>query len=90
MSRKDGWYWVNDGTDWVLREYSTGGWDVEDEDVCFLYARKDVGDDYWEGIDERCVNRLPNVDELAQIIREIDGQHTMGAGVLAEKILERL
>lgn len=28
------------------------------------------------------------VDELAQFIRQIDGNHTMGAGALAERIVE--
>ena len=30
---------------------------------------------------------MPNVDELAQIIRKVDGSHTLGAGSLAEAIL---
>ena len=33
---------------------------------------------------------LPSVDELAQIIREVDGDHSLGAGALAESILARL
>lgn len=32
----------------------------------------------------------PDVDELAQIIRKVDGSHTLGAGSLAEAILEEL
>ena len=32
----------------------------------------------------------PTVDELAQIIREVDGNHQLGAGRLAEAILARL
>lgn len=36
------------------------------------------------------VRRLPSVDELAQIIREEDGSHSLGAGALAERILARL
>lgn len=33
---------------------------------------------------------LPQVDELAQFIRQIDGDHRMGAGALAEHICEWL
>lgn len=31
---------------------------------------------------------LNEIDELAQFIRGIDGKHNMGAGALAEKIIE--
>jgi len=31
-----------------------------------------------------------SVDELAAIIREVDGNHDLGTGALAEAILERL
>lgn len=31
-----------------------------------------------------------DVDDLAQIIREVDGNHDLGAGELAEAILDRL
>ena len=33
---------------------------------------------------------VPDVDALAQFIREIDGAHRLGAGVLAERIVEWL
>lgn len=33
---------------------------------------------------------VPDVDELAQIIRKVDGPHTLGAGSLAEAILEEV
>ena len=33
---------------------------------------------------------VPAVDALAQFIREIDGAHRLGAGVLAERIVEWL
>lgn len=33
---------------------------------------------------------MPNVDELAKIIRKVDGSHTLGAGSLAEAILEEV
>lgn len=33
---------------------------------------------------------IPDVDELAQIIRKVDGSHALGAGSLAEAILEEL
>jgi len=33
---------------------------------------------------------VPDVDALAQFIREIDGKHQMGAGVMAERIVEWL
>ena len=33
---------------------------------------------------------VPDVDALAQFIREIDGAHQLGAGVLAERIVEWL
>jgi hypothetical protein len=32
----------------------------------------------------------PTVDELAQIIRTVDGNHSLGAGELAERILSAL
>lgn len=32
--------------------------------------------------------KFPSVDDLAQAIRRIDGNHSLGAGVLAEKIIE--
>jgi hypothetical protein len=31
-----------------------------------------------------------SIDELSQIIRKVDGNHSLGAGALAEKILEEL
>ena len=31
-----------------------------------------------------------NVDDLAQIIRQVDGNHDLGAGALAEAIIDRL
>ena len=33
---------------------------------------------------------VPDVDALAQFIREIDGKHQLGAGALAERIVEWL
>ena len=33
---------------------------------------------------------MPDVDELAQIIRKVDGSHNLGAGSLAEAILEEV
>ena len=33
---------------------------------------------------------MPDVDELAQIIRKVDSSHTLGAGSLAEAILEEV
>lgn len=33
---------------------------------------------------------LPDVDELAQIIRMVDGNHSLGAGALAERILDKV
>lgn len=33
---------------------------------------------------------VPDVDALAQFIREVDGSHQLGAGVLAERIAEWL
>ena len=38
-------------------------------------------------LQEPVVVVMPNVDELAQIIRKVDGSHTLGAGALAEAIL---
>lgn len=32
--------------------------------------------------------RLPDVDKLSNIIRQVDGNHSLGAGALAEKILD--
>jgi hypothetical protein len=32
---------------------------------------------------------LPDVDELAQIIRAVDGDNTLGAGALAEAIIAK-
>jgi hypothetical protein len=34
--------------------------------------------------------RVPDVDALAQIIREVDGDHSLGAGALAEAIIEKI
>lgn len=34
--------------------------------------------------------RAPEIDDLAQFIRQIDGNHTMGAGVMAERICDWL
>ena len=33
---------------------------------------------------------MPDVDALAQFIREVDGSHQLGAGALAERIVEWL
>lgn len=33
---------------------------------------------------------MTTVDELAQIIRQVDGNHSIGAGALAEAIIEKL
>lgn len=33
---------------------------------------------------------MPSVDELAQIIRKVDGSHTLGAGSLADAIIEEV
>lgn len=33
---------------------------------------------------------MPDVDELAQIIRKVDGSHTLGADSMAEAILEEV
>jgi hypothetical protein len=47
--------------------------------------------DYAQGlINEARESALPSVDELAQIIRKVDGNHTLGAGALAEAILDTL
>ena len=35
----------------------------------------------------RVDKHLPDVDELAQIIRRVDGNHSLGAGALAEAII---
>jgi uncharacterized protein YukE len=34
--------------------------------------------------------RVTDVDALAQIIREVDGDHSLGAGALAEAIIEKI
>lgn len=34
--------------------------------------------------------QVPEVNELAQIIREVDGNHSLGAGALAEAIIDKL
>jgi hypothetical protein len=39
---------------------------------------------------EPVAGAAPTVDELAQIIRTVDGNHTLGAGELAERILSAL
>ena len=36
------------------------------------------------------IERLTDVDRIAQIIRQVDGNNTLGAGALAEKIVEAL
>jgi hypothetical protein len=40
--------------------------------------------------DQAVAGAAPTVDELAQIIRTVDGNHTLGAGELAERILTAL
>lgn len=42
-----------------------------------------------KAIDLSIVRPLPGIDELANIIRDADGGHKLGAGALAEAILER-
>lgn len=45
----------------------------------------------WQSAKERYwQSELPDLDSLAQFIRKIDGNHTMGANELAEKICELL
>ena len=49
----------------------------------------------WKAIEARVTGAqpapsVPDVDALAQFIREIDGAHQLGAGVLAERIVEWL
>ena len=40
---------------------------------------------------ERLLARqIPDVDTLAQIIRKVDGSHTLGAGILAEEIIKAI
>ncbi len=46
---------------------------------------KEQNDDLRKRLAE--VERLPDVDSLAQIIRRVDGDHKLGAGALAEAIL---
>jgi hypothetical protein len=46
-----------------------------------------------EGADDRDFvdyMQIPDVDQLAQIIREVDGSNSLGAGALAEAILSKL
>jgi hypothetical protein len=33
---------------------------------------------------------MPDVDALAQIIRQVDGDHSLGAGALAERIIDKV
>ena len=49
----------------------------------------------WKAIEARMTGAqpapsVPDVDALAQFIREIDGKHQLGAGALAERIVEWL
>lgn len=64
------WYWA-DGRDDVTLVSSTAH--VEGLRAVFNAGRASV-------------TPLPSVDDLAQIIRYVDGDHKLGAGALAEKI----
>lgn len=41
-------------------------------------------------VPEQASAAVPDVDWLAQVIRAVDGSHSLGAGVLAEKIVEAM
>jgi hypothetical protein len=59
-------------------------WAGGDVDDCVKYVRADIAALPAHGV------RVPTVDELAQIIRKVDGQNSLGAGELAEAILAAL
>ena len=60
-------------------------------DNCF-YAKKGMKKEdciYWLPLDQENLEKI-YIDELSNIIREIDGNHELGAGAIAEKLLDRL
>jgi hypothetical protein len=71
------------------------------EPDCSAYAPQlgQVGD-YWLESSVRAIQEeaykagmaaaVPDVDYLAQIIRMVDGKNSLGAGALAEKIIEAM
>ena len=72
---------------------------VEGEPFCYgeslsLNIKSDPDDSrdfaYQLGIHKKKDTSLPTADQLAQIIRTVNGDNSLGAGVLAEKILEEL
>lgn len=40
----------------------------------------------WEAYQAGHADAVPNVDELAQFIRDVDGDHRMSVGALAEQL----
>lgn len=62
-------------------EHTDGGWDAASP------SEQDAAE-AWN--DRKSFRVLPDVDELSNFIRRVDGNHDMGAGALAEKICEWL
>ena len=64
----------------AIEEHTTGYSDAVGE----LKRLARIADQYNE------VSKKLEVDALSNIIREVDGNHNLGAGELAEKILEKI
>lgn len=56
-------------------------------DCCSAMATRDL---WCAALAAQPVAQAPDVDRLANIIREVDGSNSLGAGALAEKIVEAL
>jgi hypothetical protein len=59
-------------------------WEDEPDEGLTPYIREDLARA------APTVKPLPDVDTLANIIRTVDGSHSLGAGELAERILSAL
>lgn len=73
---------------WVKVQYDSWGayghWYLEGKGGGTEYIRADLARA------APTVRPLPDVDTLANIIRTVDGSHSLGAGELAERILSAL
>jgi hypothetical protein len=69
----------------ILALIDNTGKEVMPDEARTTRAAHDIGPG-----DQAVAGAAPTVDELAQIIRTVDGNHSLGAGELAERILTAL
>lgn len=69
--------------------YQDGKWWNGQETNNHLANTEEAGYPVRDLYPEPWASALPDVDSLAQIIRVVDGNHSLGAGALAERILEK-